>query len=103
MMGKTLAKKPKQHNPRRRSTKTNLDARAINVEEQVIGDGASNQDALLRSPQDGWTSVDKVETSSKVDKTSNSKEKSATIEEKVTNLNLHKGKAILIEDEKLWG
>ncbi|KAL3503846.1 hypothetical protein ACH5RR_033687 [Cinchona calisaya] len=42
---------------------------------------------------------DIVETGSKEDKTSNSKEKSATIEEHVTNLYLHNGKAILLEDE----
>ncbi|KAL3522756.1 hypothetical protein ACH5RR_015590 [Cinchona calisaya] len=109
--------------------KTNLDAQAVNVEEQAIGDGASNWDALLGSPQHGRNSVvtdhprstskpqkfkfnsplntqvveilqDIVETSSKAD-TSNSKGKSATIEEEVTNLNLHKGKALLIEDKAI--
>ncbi|KAL3522773.1 hypothetical protein ACH5RR_015607 [Cinchona calisaya] len=71
---------------------------ATTVRDQPENQGISNSNLALHG-QSVEILQDIVETNSKIDKSPNSNFQTATFEEEVTDLNLHKGKAVLINDD----
>ncbi|KAL3533302.1 hypothetical protein ACH5RR_006823 [Cinchona calisaya] len=70
----------------------------ITTRDQPANLGISNSNLQLHD-QAVEILQDIVETNSKLDKSPNSKFQTATFEEEVTDFNLHKGKAVFIDDD----